>query len=73
MNTIQFITIQGKDISIQGITKGSNAIVTSTLNGKFLISKTNFNKLINVPNHSCTGVLANVEGYALPLFKTLKF
>jgi hypothetical protein len=72
MDTIQFITIQGKDISIQGITKGSNAIVTST-HGKFLISKTNFNKLINVPNHSCTGVLANVEGYALPLFKTLKF
>ena len=70
--TIQLITIQGKDLFIKGITKGSNAIVDSKY-GTFLISKQNFNKLVGNPYSECSGVITQVEGYTLPMFKSLKF
>lgn len=70
--TIELVTLHGRHLTIKGITKGSNAIVDSK-HGIFLISKRNFNKLIASDSNECVGVISKVEGFDLPMFKTLKF
>lgn len=66
---IETITLKKKDLVVEAISKNGNVIVSMSSN-KFLISRVNFNKLIS---SEITGVLTNVEGYDLQMFKTLKF
>lgn len=68
-NMIETITLKKKDLVVEAISKNGNVIVSMSSN-KFLISRVNFNKLIS---SEITGVLTNVEGYDLQMFKTLKF
>ena len=70
--SIELVTLRGRQLTIKGITKGSNAIVDSN-HGMFLISKRNFNRLVANDSNECVGVLSKVEGFDLPLFKSLKF
>ena len=67
------IKINRLDCNINGITKGANAIVTSPLHGQFMISKTNFNKLINNSELELVGAIVEVPNFTIKMFKTLKF
>jgi hypothetical protein len=69
----KLIELKASDIQIKGITKGANAIVSSNVHGTFMISKLNFNKLINNNTVNMYGAIVEVPNFNLKFFKTLKF